>query len=123
MMPRTLAAALLLLCASTTLPAADWPQWRGPDRDGVADGAKLPAVWPESPPAPRWKAPVGEGQSSPVVAGGRVFVLGREKGGREACWCLDAATGQVRWKHHYPCPFKPADASAGTGPKSTPTVD
>jgi outer membrane protein assembly factor BamB len=107
-------AFVLLVCL------ADWPQWRGPARDGHADAA-LPAKWPEKAPAPLWKTEVGSGQGSPVVAGGRVFVMGRS-GTEEACYGLDADTGKVLWKHAEECPFKPADSSAGEGPKSTPTV-
>lgn len=121
-MSRTL-PALLLLLAPLPCRADDWPQWRGRDRDGLAHGAKLPKTWPDDPPKPLWKYKVGEGQSSPVVAGGRVFVMGRLPDGTETCWCLDADTGKLRWKHGYEVKYKPADASAGTGPKSTPTVD
>src|SRR4051794_13504164 len=82
-MPRLPALLLLVLLSPAVCPADDWPQWRGPQRDGHARGARLPAAWPEKPPRPLWKRAVGAGQSSPVVAGGRLFVLGRQ-GGREA---------------------------------------
>ena len=113
----------LFLILFLALPLrADWPQWRGRDRDGVAHGTKLPKSWPANPPEPAWKQPVGEGQSSPVVAGHRLFVLGRQ-GGQEVCWALDARTGKVLWQYAYDCVYTPADKNAGQGPKSTPTVD
>jgi outer membrane protein assembly factor BamB len=115
---------LVLSVALVAFPllAADWPQWRGPNRDGVAPGAQLPAKWPAEPPAPKWKAPVGIGYSGPAVAGGRVFIMGRvEK--NERCLAFDADTGRELWKVEYPEPFVPPDPTAGKGPNSTPTVD
>ncbi len=107
-------AIVLLACL------ADWPQWRGPARDGHAD-ARLPDRWPEKAPAPLWKREVGAGQGGPVVAGGRVFVMGRV-GAEEVCYGLDGDTGKVLWRHAQETPYKPADRDAGQGPKSTPTV-
>jgi outer membrane protein assembly factor BamB len=101
----------------------DWPQWRGPNRDGYASGAKLPKQWPEKLPAPRWSNRIGEGYSSPVIAGGRVFILGREEAGKESCLCFDAETGKPLWRVTYPCAFQPPDPTAGKGPNGTPTVD
>ena len=54
---------------------ADWPQWRGPTRDGLV-GAALPAEWPEALKK-RWETPVGVGHASPVVSGNRVVVIAR----------------------------------------------
>src|SRR3954453_5407088 len=119
-MSRSITILLLLVPAAR---ADDWPQWRGRDRDGRAHGAKLPKAWPEKPPKPLWATKGGEGQSSPAVAGGRVFVMGRDGEGNEVCWCLDADNGKQTWKRSYACDYKPSDASAGRGPKSTPTVD
>ena len=69
-MTRFLSAAVLFLSLSLSISAADWPQWRGPDRDGVAPGAKVPAKWSADAPPAKWKAAVGEGYSSPAIAGG-----------------------------------------------------
>lgn len=108
---------LLPLCG---LLAADWPQWRGPNRDGVASGS-APASWPEQLHR-KWSLTVGEGHSSPVLADGRLFVLSRE-GENEIVRAVDPATGKVVWHQSYPAPFKVsyAAASHGPGPKSTPT--
>src|SRR5262245_49759727 len=105
-MPRLFATLLLFLPLAAC--ADDWPQWRGRDRDGHAHGARLPKTWPDKPPKPLWKQAVGEGQSSPVVAGGRLFVMGRQDDS-EICWCLDAKSGKELWKLAYDCPYKPAD--------------
>ncbi len=114
--------ALVALTLAALAARADWPQWRGPHRDGVALGTRLPAVWPREAPRPLWKAFVGEGQSGPVISKGRLFILGRQ-GGKEVCLCLDAATGKELWRYAYDAPFRPTDRRSGLGPKATPTVD
>jgi outer membrane protein assembly factor BamB len=113
-------ALFALTFASAVL--ADWPQWRGPGRDGHAVDSRLPAVWGAKPPRPVWKQTVGEGQSSPVVAAGRLFVLGRTRD-EEGCFCVNAHNGKMLWQTTYPCTFTPTDVTSGFGPKSTPTVD
>jgi outer membrane protein assembly factor BamB len=103
---------------------SDWPQWRGPQRNGIAEGARLPVSWPEQLAKPKWRAPLGIGYSSPVIAGGMVFIQDREtKSGTEFCYGLDDKTGKVAWKFGYPSRFEPPDPTAGKGPNSTPTVD
>jgi outer membrane protein assembly factor BamB len=121
-MPRRLIPPILALFLTLPLTAQDWPQWRGPNRDGVAVGSRLPAKWPAAAPEPKWKAGVGDGYSGPAVVGNRVYILGRE-GKNERCLCFDAATGKELWKHEYPEEFQPPDPTAGKGPYSTPTVD
>jgi outer membrane protein assembly factor BamB len=116
-------ALLLLTLAPVSVSADDWDQWRGPGRDGIARGAKLPATLPAKLPAPRWRAAVGEGYSSPVIAAGKLFILARETEDREACFCFDADSGKQLWRHAYRASFKPPDPRAGRGPNSTPTVD
>jgi RNA polymerase sigma factor (sigma-70 family) len=101
----------------------DWPQWRGPNRDGVVHGVKVPAKWPRSL-REEWQAPVGGGISSPVVVGSNVYVFTREKED-EVVVCLDLASGKEKWRSQpYPAPFEPHPAATGFGkyPRSTPTV-
>jgi outer membrane protein assembly factor BamB len=120
-----MASLLFVALAFGSVPTErDWPQWRGPNRDGVARGARLPRDWPAHPPRPVWRVEVGEGYSSPVIADGQLFIMSRQ-GDQEVCLCLDAATGQEKWRHAYPQPFAPHPGAkdAGLGPKSTPTVD
>lgn len=103
---------------------SDWPQWRGPQRNGVVRGAKLPVSWPEALPKPKWRTPLGIGYSSPVIAGGMVYIQGRDtQTGQEVCYGIDDKSGKVVWAHSYPSDFAPPDPTAGKGPNSTPTVD
>jgi outer membrane protein assembly factor BamB len=115
-------SVLVLLAFAVLGRAEDWPQWRGPNRDGVAVKPRLPANWPDKPPRPLWKQTVGEGQSSPVVVGDRLFILGRTRD-EEGCFCMSVKSGKMLWQTTYPCTYKPTDVTSGFGPKSTPTVD
>jgi outer membrane protein assembly factor BamB len=98
--------------------AADWDEWRGPHRDGTLIAE--PKVWPEKLKL-KWKVPVGEGHSSPILAGGSVYVFAR-KDGQETVYAIDPASGKVRWQQQYPAPYKvnPVAVAHGEGPKSTP---
>src|SRR5262245_55145267 len=100
-------AARVVLAARPAAPAgADWPQWRGPNRDGHAPEAQLPAMWPAQAPEPKWAADVGLGYSGPAVERGKVFVHARDDAkGRERCLCLDAATGKQLGEISYECKF------------------
>jgi outer membrane protein assembly factor BamB len=97
----------------------DWPQWRGPARDGRAllpPRSGFPAELSRV-----WKVPVGEGHSSPVVVGGRAYVFARV-GEEEVVHALDLPTGRRVWRQSYPAPYEmnPAARGHGKGPKSTP---
>jgi hypothetical protein len=105
-------------------PAAagtDWPQWRGPRRDGSV-GAALPAQWPEALKK-RWETPVGAGHASPVVSGNRVVVIARHED-QEIVRALDVASGKEIWRAAYPAPYTINSAAwaHGSGPKSTPAI-
>lgn len=112
-----------LFAATLTLPlaAADWNQWRGPGRDGLAP-FKAPASWPEAPTR-LWRVEVGEGHSSPVIAGDKVFVFSRQ-GEAEVLRALSLTDGKVLWRADYAAPYQmnPAALAHGKGPKSTPVV-
>ena len=119
-----LTLAVLLAGAVATVTSQessrDYPQWRGPLRDGAASGFTAPASWPEQL-TPRWKVEVGDGYASPILVGERVFTLTRTDG-NEVVTALDAGTGKVVWQSRYPAPHKIATGAAahGQGPKSTP---
>lgn len=97
----------------------EWPQWRGPRRDGVSLETGLRTDWPKDGLPVHWKAPVGAGYGSFAVAAGRVYVL-LQAGDNEAVVCWDADTGKEAWRFAYPCKY---ENQFGNGPRSTPTVE
>lgn len=109
--------ALLTLVFALPAVAADWPQWRGPDRSGHASTA-APASLPKEL-QPLWKVRAGGGHSSPIVAGSKVIYLD-ENGSREIAHCLDLATGKELWQADYADRF---EDEWGAGPRATPTID
>ena len=106
--------------AGATAGPEDWPQWRGPHRDGSLNSAAAPAAWPERLKL-RWKVTVGEGHASPIFAGGRIFIFTRQQG-KEIASSIDPATGKIVWEQSYAAPYTmhPAAVWHGEGPKSTP---
>lgn len=114
------AAALAAALIAGAAQAADWPQWRGPARDGIAASFKTPKAWPEKLQQ-AWSIEVGKGHSSPVVVGNRIYLLSRQ-GDNEVVSAFDLATGKVLWKDTYPAAFSPAPEarSHGSGPFATP---
>ena len=114
-------AVVTAVAVAAAQSSTDWPQWRGPKRDGSI-GAELPAQWPEAL-TKRWEIPVGAGHASPVVSGNRVVVIARQ-GDEEIVRALDVASGKEIWRAAYPAPYvvNPAAQSHGAGPKSTPAI-
>jgi outer membrane protein assembly factor BamB len=132
------AAIVLVICSFTVHPVAqnrpadlsrrstagaeaDWPQWRGPNRDGVIASFTAPNPWPDKLTR-KWKVEVGLGYATPVVIGNRVYMFSRQ-GEEEVLGALDADTGKVLWRTAYPAAFtiSPAAARHEKGPKATPT--
>lgn len=111
---------IILVCAwSAASLAADWPQWRGPNRDGISAEKGWMSAWPAEGPKQLWKFSVGTGYATVSVSNGRVYTIGNVNK-IDTVYCLDANSGSVIWKHSYPC----ATESGGhPGPASTPTVD
>ena len=115
--------------------AADWPQWLGPNRDGVWPETGITRTLPKEDSAIKWRTPIAGGYAGPAVAQGRVYVTdyvrtageafnnpGRRARlqGKERVLCLSAETGEILWKHEYDCPY---EISYPAGPRATPTVD
>ncbi len=100
--------------------AADWSQWFGPNRDGVSSETGLLKKWSDSGPVVLWRTPLGEGFSSIAIARGAVYTMFAE-GKDEYAVCLDAATGQERWRVKTGSNF--SDWQGGNGPRSTPIID
>lgn len=147
-MNRTFASVLIggLLLCSTAAPAADWPQFRGPDRNGHTPDTGLLASWPEEGPPELWRHPLGEGYSAVTVVGDRLYTLfaeppasspedateaegepaegagGADDAGtpaREFAAAFDAASGRELWRTAVD---QRIETSFGNGPRSSPTV-
>lgn len=99
--------------------ADDWPQWRGPNRDGISKEAGWSAAWSATGPKRIWEAQLGEGYSAVTVADGRAYTMGF-KGDADRVYCLDAGTGKVVWEFSYPATLDPKLFEGG--PTSTPVV-
>lgn len=113
---------VILTAVNLATLSAQWPQWRGPSRDGVVAPANVPSAWPAKP-ALKWTQKVGEGYSTPVVSNGRIFVHSRQDP-EEIVTALDLATGKPVWTAKYQSSFtknKYANEMS-KGPFSTPLV-
>jgi outer membrane protein assembly factor BamB len=102
------------------LGAADWPQWLGPDRNGVAPAEGLLSAWPKEGPKVLWRVPCGEGCATPVVAGGRLVLMDRADTA-ERIRCYAADSGRELWAVEYE---ETAGVSTawGQGARSTPVI-
>lgn len=127
--------ALLSLCACARVVADDWPQWLGPERDGIWYESGIVEKFPAGGPPLLWRTPVGPGYSGPSVAKGRVYLTDRrlpstEKnpadafargstGGAERVLCLAEADGKILWQYEYDCRYT---ISYPAGPRVAPLV-
>jgi outer membrane protein assembly factor BamB len=101
-----------------TLQPGDWPEFRGPNRDGVVSVGTINADWQTNPPVQLWRQRVGPAWSSMIIVDG-FLVTQEQRGDREAVVCYDAATGKELWAQTHDARF--FEALAGAGPRSTPT--
>src|SRR5688572_19133463 len=128
-----LLSLLILVLASTPMPASDWPQWMGPNRDDVWADTGVVDRFPPGGLTFVWRKPIHGGFAGPAVVAGRVYVTDyarsagddkpaptkrNELNGKERVLCLDATTGQEIWKHEYDCNYA---ISYPAGPRCTPT--
>jgi outer membrane protein assembly factor BamB len=112
--------ATLSLTSGVVVIADDWPQWRGPRRDGVSKETGLLKDWPANGPRLVWQIKgAGDGYSSFAVSGGRLFTLGARQN-TEYVLAFDAATGKKLWEVANGRRF---NNDRGDGPRGTPTVD
>jgi outer membrane protein assembly factor BamB len=128
-------AAGVVWFACSLVLADDWPQWLGPQRDGVWRETGILEKMPDGGPKVLWRVAINKGYCGPTVAGGRIYLLDRQAGkmperkkgdrtlpqvpGNERVLCLDAATGQQIWEKAYDCAYR-IDYAAG--PRATPVV-
>ncbi len=118
-----LLTALGLACFSWAA-GADWPQWRGPQRDGVSQETGLLQEWPEAGPKLLWQAKeVGFGYSTPAVVGDRLYLLSNQGNEDEFVRSLKAQDGSLVWSTRIGKVGNPDQRPAYPGARSTPTVD
>lgn len=109
-----------ILFGAARVVAQDWPQWRGPERDGRVAGFTAPQTWPQQL-AQKWKVAVGTGDATPALVGDKLFVLARQ-GEDEVTLCLDADTGKEVWRNKCPAPRVTGPGQSHPGPRSSPAV-
>ena len=125
-----IAGCFVVGLAIAGLEAADWPQWRGVDRDGVWADTGVVERFPGAGLNVTWRVPIGGGFAGPAVADGRVFVLDYEEtpdtrtmDGAERLLALDEETGAVLWSQTWPATYRNIQWKFANGPRTPPTVD
>jgi outer membrane protein assembly factor BamB len=109
--------------------AEDWPNWRGPEHNGISREAGWDANKLKNGPIVLWRKEIGTGFASVAVSEGRAYAMGNPakpdgKSGQEQkdiLWCFEAKTGAELWQHTYPCLLEPKSHEGG--PSATPTVE
>ncbi|HKA20401.1 MAG TPA: PQQ-binding-like beta-propeller repeat protein [Blastocatellia bacterium] len=112
---------LLILMSSAFAQAPNWPQWGGPKRNFVVDAKGLATSWPEAGPKRLWSRELGEGHSSIVVDGDRLYTM-YSRGDTEFVISFNAATGKTVWEKSNSAPTAGLALENGNGPHSTPAV-
>ena len=130
---------IALTAAASPARGDDWPQWLGPQRDGIWRETGILDKFPPGGPKVLWRVPIAGGYTGPAVVGGKVYVMDRVLAkdakvhsealfprrpsagvpGSERVLCLNAADGKEIWKHEYDCPYS---VSYPAGPRCTPVV-
>ena len=120
---------LVLLMLAVTLPALllggepqDWTRWGGPDQNFRAPAADIADRWPAEGPRRLWSRELGDGYSTILVEGDRLYTMYRS-GDEEAVVCLDAGTGETIWEQRYDHdPHENHVTQFGIGPRATPLI-
>jgi outer membrane protein assembly factor BamB len=125
---KTIAAILsflfLGLSFSPNIHSSAWPQWRGPQRDGISPETGLLKTWPENSPKLLWQADsIGSGYSTPAVVGDRLYVLSNEGLDNEYVMALSVGSGEELWSTQLGKVGKPEQRPNYPAARSTPTID
>src|ERR1051326_8623349 len=125
--PRNLSPLLpgiIALVAALSAAASDWPQWRGPQRDGTSRETGLLKEWPKEGPHLAWKIThAGSGYSTPAVVGERIYLLGNDGPENEFVLALDVKDGKRVWSTSIGKVGNPKQNPNFPAARSTPTVD
>lgn len=113
------ALAGVILGAMASPAHADWPNFRGPNHDGISDERGLKTAWTETLPAV-WEREIGSAFSSFAAVGDRIYTCGTADK-QQVLYCLNAETGDVIWQKGFDGEYQ--DSSGGNGARATPTVD
>ena len=116
--------------AGTSAPDGSWLQWGGPQRNFVLSSPPLASTWPSSGPRKLWERGLGEGHSSVLADGNRLYTMYRHAGLLSMLWrtqsetiaAMDAGTGKTLWEHTYDSSTGDLDLEYGAGPHSTPLI-
>jgi outer membrane protein assembly factor BamB len=109
----------MILGAGRPSFAVDWPNWRGPNHDGLSPERDFRTSWTQ-PPKTVWEFPVGAGFSSFTCVAGKLYTCGT-KDKQQTAFCLDANTGTLIWATPFEKEYR--ERQGGDGPRATPTVD
>lgn len=115
---RKIAFVFILLAVSPVF-ASDWPQYLGPDRNGVSSEKGLLRSWPAEGPEVLWTVPLGEGFGGPAVSEGKVYVYDRVENKTNILRCLDINTGKEEWSYSHEAP----GSVSYNGSRSVPSID
>ena len=119
----SLLAAVVFAVSTLPAGAADWPQFRGPQRDGISKETGLLKEWPKEGPPLAWKVKeLGGGYSAPSIVGGRIFGMSY-RGGDEVIWALDEKDGKEQWATRLGAAYRQKMPQGSEGPACTPTID
>ena len=115
--------ALFITICAASVPASDWPQWQGPERNAISKEKGLLHTWPESGPPLTWKIKgLGGGDSSPAVAGGMLFGMSN-RDGKEIVWAISETDGKEVWVTPLGDAVQQGVPQSKEGPACTPAVD
>jgi outer membrane protein assembly factor BamB len=114
-----MACALCLALPAAAALGADWPQFQGPERNGISPETGLMKTWPEGGPPVLWTVELGPGFGGPCVHDGKVYILDRVEGEQDVLRCIDLESGREDWRFAYEAKGK----ISYPGSRSHPSVD